>query len=194
MTDSIVSPGKIRKFTVALARAGSTFSFVPARKIVGAVVVRIIGAAKDLKGARALAFAPFRFKFGAKGTLAGTAPKIAKLKQPAILSISPGGQSIMLQFLNPKGKQGLDTVFGSDVLVRPGSEAYFLKDPGKRRFHGEWFSSDSVEIGVGSLSLTVDGKSNKKGFFEVKRAKGLLMRAGADGVFIGHGKSGKRLK
>src|SRR4051812_5685544 len=41
-TDSIVSPGRILKLTIAVAVDGNTFSFTPARKIVGAVVVRIV--------------------------------------------------------------------------------------------------------------------------------------------------------
>jgi len=158
-------------------------------------VARIIGKSKSLKTARALAFAPFRFKFNAKGALAADGTKVVGMKQPGILSISPGSQSIMLQLLKPNGSAtGLDVVFGSDTLVMAGAEAYMPKQPKKRRFHGEWFSDDSTENGLGSLTMTVSGKPNKKGFFEIKGVKGLFMRAGEDGVFFGKGKSGKLIK
>ena len=42
ITESIVSPGRIRKLTTARPLTGKTFSFTPASKIVGAVVVRTI--------------------------------------------------------------------------------------------------------------------------------------------------------
>src|SRR4051812_31047101 len=42
LTDSTVSPGRMRKFTMALAEEGSTLSFSPDWKIVGAVVVRMV--------------------------------------------------------------------------------------------------------------------------------------------------------
>jgi hypothetical protein len=157
-------------------------------------VTRTVGKAKTLKGARALAFAPFRFKFGAKGSFAGDAPKAQKLKQSAILTISPGSQTVMLEFLNSSVGPGLENVFGSDVVVLPSVEAYYQNDLKKRRLHGEWFSGPSNANGIGSLTMTVGGKPNKKGFFMIKRAKGLFLQAGDGGVFIGRGKSGKRLK
>ena len=85
--------------------------------------------------------------------------------------------------------------FGSRFLVLRGYELFEDQAQKKRLYTGFWSTDAAASAGTGSLSFSISGKVDKKtGTYPVKKASGSLLRAGADGVYVGNAKSGKALK
>lgn len=141
-----------------------------------------------------LAVSPYRFKFTTKGDLVVAGESRNKLKQDGTLSIQPGSLQLMVELEAFDDEDGLE-IFGSRHLVMHGYELAAGPGEKKRLYTGHWFTADTARTGSGSLSLGIAGKVSKKtGEFTVKKASGSLLRASADGVYVGSAKSGKRLK
>ena len=148
---------------------------------------------KNLEDPVAVAFAPFRFSFAAKGAVAGDDGLTKGVKQPGVLSFQPGSSTVMLSF-DTSGQDAVSAGIGQDTVVIPGIEAREDAGDKTRRLHGTWVPDDGAAQGFASLAITIKGKPDKRGFFQVKSADGQFFQGGAGGVFIGSARTNKRLK
>lgn len=141
-----------------------------------------------------LAVSPRRFGFRTTGTLIVDGGERVRVKQEGAISIQPGGLSMMVE-LDDLKSDDLIVAFGDEHMVLNGYEAYASAGEKRRIFQGSWFAGEASAPGSGSISLNVSGKVNKKtGEFEVRKAKGSLVRSGPGGVFVGKAITRKLLK
>ncbi|GJM20971.1 MAG: hypothetical protein DHS20C15_08860 [Planctomycetota bacterium] len=141
-----------------------------------------------------VAISPYRFKFTTKGSLVVSGESRDKLKQTGQIALQPGGLQLMLELDPLEDEDGLER-FGSRYLVMRGYELFEDQGQKKRLYTGSWISDAAAINGTGSLSLTISGKLDKKtGAYVVKKAAGNLLRASAEGVYVGTAKSGKLVK
>ena len=83
---------------------------------------------------------------------------------------------------------------GSDALTLTGFESGAGEAGKKRMLTGSLMTDAASADGSAGLVLSVSGKHDKHGFFQVRKAKGRFVRSSANAVFVGSAKLGKRLK
>ena len=148
----------------------------------------------DVTGAGGLAFAPSVFQASVKGTLQRPGEARRKVKEQALISVSPGLATVSVRLADPDGD--LAATFGSDTLVLPGFWA--SGDPaGKQRaFAGEQVAPAASLGGLfgprGLASIQVDaiGQASESPVggvpgFQLKKLSGLVEQGAPEGVFRG---------
>lgn len=142
-------------------------------QFLGTVATRELGADAGLSGPVGVAFAPFRIKVKLDGRISGGAEPSA-FSQKAMLSIAPGSNRIMLEFLNhTSGGNHYASAFGSKYAVLHGLEGVTSADQVERLYHGREHHAPAFERDGASITLRVKGKIvGSEEYFEPRKLSG----------------------
>ncbi len=138
--------------------------------------------AGSLNFAEGLAFVPQRFKATLTGKLAADNSAVHTQKEKMVLNIAPGSRTMSVLFTDVDANgDGYFAHFFQTALVTHGFESAEDDDARVRVFGGA--QTENFVAGVGSISLTLKGKIDAFGDFNVKHAIGAVSRHGASGGY-----------
>lgn len=142
-------------------------------QFLGSVATRELGSTAGLSGPGGLAFAPFRIKVYLEGKISGGA-NLSGFKQRAMLSLAPGSNQIMLEFLpHVSGVNYYASVFGAKYAVLHGLEGVTGPYQLDRLFRGREIVPPSLEHDGSSISIRAKGKVvGDESYFVPKKISG----------------------
>ncbi len=134
-----------------------------------------------------LRYVPYRLPIKIAGRVAVDGEKPGKRKSDAILSVSPGGNALMLAF--DEGDSIFAPFFGDWLVLR----GFRANEPfsNRRTIHGEAIDALATDVGTASVVLTVNGKLDDGDALRVHKATGVLLRGDGTEARMGAIKSGK---
>lgn len=138
-----------------------------------------------LKGARGLAFAPYRFDAKIVGKLVQQGAKPIPVNEPAVLTWYPGFPSAFVSLVDGASNADLATAFGAPAWVYSGFLARDDKPQIRRRFLGSEITEKTLAAGAATIDLLAQGKLTPAGFFAPSRATAAITRVAPGAVFSG---------